>query len=103
MNTRPYQFRPPVGSARVAEGPGFNVLIVKDGKMASPSPNALPGITRRTVFEIAETLGLDPVLRDVGSQELYETPTSSSPSPTNGARDGMREPLTVALRDSAAR
>lgn len=39
----------------VAEGPGFNVVIVKDGKLFSPpSRNALPGITRKTVFEIAD-------------------------------------------------
>ena len=31
----------------VAEGPGFNVLVVKDGVLHTPQRNALPGITRR--------------------------------------------------------
>ena len=56
----------------VAEGPGFNVVIVKDGKLASPSRNALPGITRKTVFELADTMGIEATLRDVTSHELYD-------------------------------
>ena len=56
----------------VAEGPGFNVVIVKDGKLASPSRNALPGITRKTVFEIADAMGIEATLRDVTSHELYD-------------------------------
>jgi branched-chain amino acid aminotransferase len=94
----------------VAEGPGFNVVIVKDRKLASPSRNALPGITRKTVLELADSLGIEAVLRDVTSQELYDadeliavttaggvTPITSLDGEAVG--DGKPGPLTVALRD----
>ena len=40
--------------------------------MASPSRNALPGITRKTVFELADQMGIEATLRDVTSHELYD-------------------------------
>jgi branched-chain amino acid aminotransferase len=43
----------------VAEGPGANVFYEKDGKLFTPSSgNILPGITRATVLEICEELGI---------------------------------------------
>lgn len=94
----------------VAEGPGFNVVVAKDGVLASPSRNALPGITRRTVLEIAETMGIDASLRDITSRELYEadelmavttaggvTPIVSLDGKTIG--DGDPGPLTARIRD----
>lgn len=42
----------------IAEGPGFNVFTVKHGKIRTPSENVLPGITRRSVFDICAELGL---------------------------------------------
>ena len=45
-----------------------NVCIVKDGKLASPSRNALPGITRKTVFELADQMGID---RPVAIEPVY--------------------------------
>jgi branched-chain amino acid aminotransferase len=94
----------------VAEGPGFNVVVVKDGTLASPSRNALPGITRRTVFEIAEAMGVEAVLRDVTSQELYAADELIAVTTAGGVTpittldgepvgDGTPGPLTVALRD----
>jgi branched-chain amino acid aminotransferase len=55
----------------VAEGPGFNVLIVKDGCIATPAASALPGITRRSCLELAERAGIEAALRDVSAEELY--------------------------------
>ncbi|MDP4264778.1 MAG: branched-chain amino acid transaminase [Bacteroidota bacterium] len=43
----------------VAEGPGANVFYEKNGKLFTPATgNILPGITRTTVLEIAEELGI---------------------------------------------
>ena len=43
----------------VAEGPGANVLMEKDGKFFTPSlGHILPGITRATVLEIIHDFGL---------------------------------------------
>lgn len=46
-------------NGNVAEGPGANLFYEKDGKLFTPATgNILPGITRATVFEICETLGI---------------------------------------------
>ena len=43
----------------IAEGPGANMFFEKDGKLYTPAAgNILPGITRATVLEIAEELGI---------------------------------------------
>lgn len=43
----------------IAEGPGENFFIVKNGVIYTPPPgNILSGITRDTIFEIARDLGL---------------------------------------------
>ncbi len=43
----------------VAEGPGANIFIESDGQLFTPQPGSiLPGITRATVFEICESLGI---------------------------------------------
>ena len=43
----------------VAEGPGANVFFEKDGKLFTPAAgNILTGITRATVLEICEELGI---------------------------------------------
>ena len=94
----------------VAEGPGFNVVVVKDGKLASPARNALPGITRKTVLEIADAMGIEAVLRDVTSQELYDADELIAVTTAGGVTPiisldgellggGAPGPVTVALRD----
>jgi branched-chain amino acid aminotransferase len=46
-------------NGHVAEGPGANVFFEKDGKIFTPAPgHILPGITRATVFEICQELGI---------------------------------------------
>ncbi|HEY4209767.1 MAG TPA: branched-chain-amino-acid transaminase, partial [Puia sp.] len=43
----------------IAEGPGANMFFERDGKLFTPAPgNILPGITRATVLEIANELGI---------------------------------------------
>nr|5FR9_A Chain A, (R)-AMINE TRANSAMINASE [Arthrobacter sp.]5FR9_B Chain B, (R)-AMINE TRANSAMINASE [Arthrobacter sp.]5FR9_C Chain C, (R)-AMINE TRANSAMINASE [Arthrobacter sp.]5FR9_D Chain D, (R)-AMINE TRANSAMINASE [Arthrobacter sp.]5FR9_E Chain E, (R)-AMINE TRANSAMINASE [Arthrobacter sp.]5FR9_F Chain F, (R)-AMINE TRANSAMINASE [Arthrobacter sp.]5FR9_G Chain G, (R)-AMINE TRANSAMINASE [Arthrobacter sp.]5FR9_H Chain H, (R)-AMINE TRANSAMINASE [Arthrobacter sp.]5FR9_I Chain I, (R)-AMINE TRANSAMINASE [Art len=56
----------------LAEGPGFNVVVIKDGVVRSPGRAALPGITRKTVLEIAESLGHEAILADITPAELYD-------------------------------
>lgn len=44
----------------LAEGPGANLFFEKNGKLFTPQlGNVLPGITRATVLELAEKLGLE--------------------------------------------
>ena len=94
----------------VAEGPGFNVVLVKDGELVSPSRNALPGITRKTVFEIAESMGVRATLGDVSSRELYEADELMAVTTAGGVTPivsldgepqsgGVPGPLSVEIRD----
>jgi branched-chain amino acid aminotransferase len=55
----------------VAEGPGFNVAIVRGGELLTPQRNALPGITRKTLLEIAEGRGLVARTADITEAELH--------------------------------
>lgn len=46
-------------NGNIAEGPGANFFFEKNGELFTcPQGNILPGITRATVFEIAEELGI---------------------------------------------
>lgn len=60
------------GDNYLAEGPGYNILLVKDGRIVTPARNCLGGITRRTALDIADKLGVPNLLRDVESREIYE-------------------------------
>jgi branched-chain amino acid aminotransferase len=54
----------------VVEGPGFNIFSVKDGALVTPHEGVLEGISRRTVIEIAGSLGLPVALRALPADEL---------------------------------
>lgn len=54
----------------VVEGPGFNIFCVKDGALVTPKEGVLEGISRRTVIEIARSLGLPVALRALPAEEL---------------------------------
>ncbi len=58
----------------VSEGAVMNLFIVKDLQIVTPSLDSdiLEGITRRTVVEVAQELGISVVERKVKKQELYE-------------------------------
>lgn len=56
----------------VAEGPGFNVFAVKDGRLATPASGVLSGITRRTVFDLSREAGLPCEARAVSVAELRD-------------------------------
>lgn len=56
----------------VAEGPGSNFLIVKDGVVISPTTlNILNGITRRTVLQLADELGYPTEEKNITLGDVY--------------------------------
>jgi branched-chain amino acid aminotransferase len=57
-------------AGNVVEGPGFNVFGVRGGRVLTPREGVLEGITRRTVIEIAQELGLPMELRALPADEL---------------------------------
>ena len=54
----------------VTEGPGFNVFAVTDGVVATPDRGVLEGITRLSVIQLCEKLGLRCEVRTVPLDEL---------------------------------
>ena len=56
----------------VAEGSGENIFIIKDGIIYTPDlTSALNGITRKSVFQIAKTLGYELVEKRITRDEVY--------------------------------
>ncbi len=56
----------------LTEGPGYNIFVVKRGKVATPDHNILEGITRRSVAEICGLEGIAYEERSVHPDELKD-------------------------------
>jgi branched-chain amino acid aminotransferase len=55
----------------VAEGPGANIFVEQDGVLYTPQLGSiLPGITRATVIEISEELGIEIVEKQIKPEEV---------------------------------
>ncbi len=56
----------------VAEAPGANIFVEKDGILYTPQKgNILPGITRATVFEICSEAGIEVVEKEIKPEEAH--------------------------------
>lgn len=97
-------------NGNVAEGPGFNVFAVKEGRLTTPASDVLPGITRRIVFNLCQRLGLAVAAIDVSTQallaadEVFITSTAGGIMPVttiDGAKvgDGSVGPITRRLTE----
>lgn len=65
-----YSFLPD-GDGNVTEGGGYNIFVVKDRVLMTPSRGVLEGVTRKTVLELAESRGLRTVVDFVPVEVLY--------------------------------
>jgi branched-chain amino acid aminotransferase len=72
----------------VAEGPGENVFVVRDGVVATPSlASPLPGITRASAIALLQELGIplreEPITRDsiYVADEVFMTGTAAEITP----------------------
>jgi branched-chain amino acid aminotransferase len=95
----------------VCQGSGENVFLVRDGELHTPdlSGGALNGITRMSVFSIAEELGIPVVERRITRDEFYIgdeaffTGTAAEVTPireldNHMIGDGGRGPITTRLQ-----
>lgn len=94
----------------VAEGSGENIFMVADGKLCTPTLlSALDGITRRTIFQLAEDFGIPVVEKRITRDELYVadeaffTGTAAEVTPireVDGRQigEGSRGPITEKLQ-----
>ncbi|VAX05532.1 Branched-chain amino acid aminotransferase [hydrothermal vent metagenome] len=56
----------------VAEGSGENIFLVQDGALVTPDlTSALDGITRNTIFQLAEELGIQVREKRITRDEVY--------------------------------
>ncbi|MFB6077191.1 MAG: branched-chain amino acid transaminase [Candidatus Nanohaloarchaea archaeon] len=94
----------------VAEGPGENVFLVRDGTLVTPGPasSILEGVTRDSVMRIARDHGREVVERPVSRGELYTadelffTGTAAEVTPIRSVDDveiGAGE-ITLDLQDA---
>lgn len=93
------------GQGNIAEGPGFNVFVVKDRRIATPERGVLEGITRQSVIQLAEALGVPLDVRSVAVPELYAADEAFATSTAGGIMpiihvdgapigNGQRGPIT---------
>lgn len=61
----------PDGDGNITEGGGYNICIIKDGVLFTPSRGVLEGVTRKTVLEIAARKGMRTMLDFVPVEALY--------------------------------
>ncbi len=94
----------------VCEAPGYNVFMVKRGILYTPRDNILAGITRQTVMELAEAVGLPVVEGRIQPFDLYNADEVFLSSTAGGIfpvaqldgrriADGKPGPVTRKLRD----
>lgn len=92
----------------LAEGPGFNIFTVREGRIATPDRGVLRGVTRQTAIELAAELGFPLEQRVVtaaetlAADEVFITSTAGGIMPVtriNGASVGAGRmgPVTRAL------
>ncbi len=59
-------------AGNVSEGPGFNIFAVTDETVLTPEYGVLRGITRQTIFDICQTLGIACEAGDLAPQMLKQ-------------------------------
>ncbi|MDP4284891.1 MAG: branched-chain amino acid transaminase [Bacteroidota bacterium] len=60
-------------NGNIAEGPGANIFIEKEGVLYTPQPGSiLPGITRAAVLEICKKLNISVIEKEISPKEMQE-------------------------------
>lgn len=60
------------GDANLTEGSGFNVCLIKDGKLFTPQRGVLEGVTRKSVIDVARANGIEVRVETVPVQMAYD-------------------------------
>jgi len=99
------------GDGDLTEGVGFNVFVIKDGKLLTPDSNCLLGITRLTVFDLAREMKLEaaecriPVKTLRAADEIFMCTTAGGIMPVKSLDGvpvgaGKPGPITMRLREA---
>ena len=94
----------------VADGPGENIFVVKDGRLITPplSMSILPGITRDTIIHLAKALGYTVEEKLIIRTDLYladevfmvGTATEVAPVRSIDGREIGVGPITFELQEA---
>ncbi len=98
------------GRGNLTEGPGFNIFVIRDGKVSTPGRGVLPGITRRTVAELCREIGVETEVGEVPAEALRHADEAFISSTAGGIMpvtkvdggamgDGAPGPLTTRIHD----
>ena len=68
----------------LAEGPGFNIFVIKDGRVATPDSNCLEGVSREAAIELCEMEEIPIECRKVRPEELSEADEAFATSTAGG-------------------
>jgi branched-chain amino acid aminotransferase len=95
----------------VTEGPGFNVFIVRDGRVLTPDRGSLHGITRKTALEICSELGIEAAVTAIPrawleeADEVFTTTTAGGIMPVSRVAgrilgNDRPGPISMKIRDT---
>lgn len=87
------------GDGLVTEGPGFNVFMVKGGAVISPDRGALEGITRQSVFDLCDELGIPWQIRAITADELRDADEVFTSTTAGGVMPASRIDGTILSND----
>ena len=95
----------------VTEGPGFNIFMVKEGRVLTPDRGSLQGITRKSVLELCALMGIEATIEPIpraaleDADEIFAATTAGGVMPV--ARIGKRilgndrpGPVSLALKQA---
>lgn len=96
------------GDGNLTEGSGFNIVLVKDGKLYTPKRGVLEGVTRKSVLAVADKLSISWVIDDLPVSLIYDVDELMMVTTAGGVMpvtrldgepvgDGSVGPLTRAL------
>jgi branched-chain amino acid aminotransferase len=99
------------GAGNLTEGPGFNIFVLRGGRLATPAEGVFDGMVRRTVIEMCREANLDlaesvvPAADLAGADEVFLTSTAGGIIPITRIEgrpvgDGRPGPVTQRLRRS---
>lgn len=99
------------GDTNLTEGSGFNVILVKNGVLYTPSRGVLEGITRKSVIDAARMNGLEihveivPVQMVYDADEIFMSTTAGGIMPITSldgrpVKDGKLGPITKKIWDT---
>ncbi len=61
------------GNGALTEAPGSNIFVVKDGRVLTPESGCLEGITRLTILELCEELGIPATIGRISVDDLLSS------------------------------